>query len=151
RLVLGVMARGRHAVLHNLLARLQLSTKRGDLDYFRTEPDVSEPESPADDPTVSKEFLDLVGMGRGADIEVFRRPAQEQVPDAPPPQIRDVSALPQPVENFQYIGVNIAPRERVLLARNHPRFDHCGHCTKRSGAHFRPRAGVLGAIPADSP
>src|SRR5262249_42769372 len=151
RLMVGMMLRGRYAVLHDLLARLQLSTKRGDLDHLRTEPDVRQPESPADDPTVSKEFLDLVGMGRGADIEVFRPSAQEEVADAPAHQIGDVIALSQPVENFQCIGVDIAPRDRVLLARNYPRFDHCGHCTKRSGAHFRPRPADFGAIRADSP
>ena len=63
-------------------------------------------------------------MGRRADVEVFRPASEQQVADAAADEIGDVIALAQPVENLQRIGVNIAARERVLLAWNDPRFDH---------------------------
>ena len=55
-------------------------------------------------------------MRRGADVEVLRAPAEKQVAHAAADEIRDVIALAQPVEHLQCVGVNIAPRERVLLA-----------------------------------
>ena len=41
-----------------------------------------EAKAPADDPAVSKQSLDLVGVRRRADVEVFRAAAEEKVTDA---------------------------------------------------------------------
>ena len=50
----GVVGSGAgHAVLHDLLARLDLAAERRDLDHFlRAEADVREAEAAADDPAV---------------------------------------------------------------------------------------------------
>ena len=63
-------------------------------------------------------------MRRRADVEVLRPAAEQQVADAAADEIGDVVGLPQPVENLQRVGIDVAARDRVLGARNDPRFDH---------------------------
>jgi hypothetical protein len=61
----------------------------GDLDRFHAKADVRKAEAPADDPAVPEELLDLVGMRRGADVEVLGPPAEEQIAYAAADQIRN--------------------------------------------------------------
>ncbi len=119
----GGIGRG-DAVLHDLLARRHLTAERGNLDDLRAELDVREPEAPADDPAVAKQLLDLVRMRRCPDVEVLWAPADEQVANAAADQIGDVVELPQPVENLEGVGIDVAPRDRVLCARDDPRLGH---------------------------
>src|SRR5262249_15436091 len=83
-----------------------------------------EGERTADDPAVAKQLVDLVGMRRGADVEVLGAAAEEEVADAAADEVGDVLELPQPVEDAQRIGIHVAPRDHVLVARNDPRFNH---------------------------
>jgi hypothetical protein len=43
---------------------------------------MNQSESAADDPTVLKEGIDLMGVSVGGDIEIFRDLSEEQVPNA---------------------------------------------------------------------
>ena len=113
-----------HAVLHDFLAGRDLAAERRDLDHLLPELDVRETEPPADDPAVPEELLDLIGMRRGADVEVLRAAAEQQIADAAADQIGDVLVLPQAVEHLQRVRIDVAAGDRVLLARNDPRFDH---------------------------
>ena len=72
-----------------LLGR-HLPAERRDLDGLRAETHVGETEAPADDPAVPEQPLDLVRMRRGADVEVLRPPAEQQVADAAADEIGDV-------------------------------------------------------------
>jgi hypothetical protein len=78
-------------------------------------------------------------MSRRADVEVCRTAAEKQIANASADQVRGVMELSQPVENFEGVGIDIAAGDRVLRSRNDPRFDHRGHCTKRSSRRFSRR------------
>ena len=114
----------RHAVLHDFLAGRDLAAERRDLDHLLPELDVREAEAPADDPAVPEELLDLIRMRGRADVEILRTAAEQQVADAAADEIGGVLALPQAVENLQRVRIDVAAGDRVLLARNDPRFDH---------------------------
>ena len=59
---------------------------------FGAELDVREPEAPADDPAVPEQPLDLVRVRVGADVEVLRPAAEQQVADAAADEVGDVVA-----------------------------------------------------------
>ena len=80
-----------------------VAAERGDLDCLQAKPDVREAEAAADDPAVPKELLDLVGMRRGADVEVLRPPAKQQVAHAAADQVRRRAGFVKPIEDFQCI------------------------------------------------
>ena len=61
----------------DLLLRGNQSPEGRDLKHLRAETDVREPEPATNDPAISKKFLDLVRMGRGADVKVLRPMAQQ--------------------------------------------------------------------------
>ena len=81
---------------------------------FGPELDVREAEPAADDPAVAEELLDLVGMRRGADVEILRPPAEQQVADAAADEIGGVIVLVQPVQDLEGVGIDVATRDRVL-------------------------------------
>ena len=85
---------------------------------------MSEPEPPADDPAVAEQLLDLVRMRRRADVEILGSPTEQEIAHTPAHQIRDVLMLVQPVENFEGVGIDLAPRHRVLGSRNDGRIHH---------------------------
>ena len=89
-----------------------------------------EAEAAADDPAVAKQLLDLVGVRRCADVEVLGPAAEQEIADAAADEVGDVIGLPQAIEDLQGIRVDVAARERVLGARDHPGLDHGRHCTK---------------------
>jgi hypothetical protein len=70
-------------------------------------------------------------MCGGADVEVLRSAAEEQVADAAAHEVGHVIVLPQTVEHLQCIRIDIAARDRVLFASDDPRGDHVRHCSKR--------------------
>jgi hypothetical protein len=85
---------------------------------------VRQTEAPADDPAVAEELLDLVGLRRGADVEVLRLAAQEQVAHAAADQVRRVVGLIEPVENFQGFWIDELARQHVLGSRHDLRVAH---------------------------
>ena len=93
-------------------------------DRFRAELDVGEPEAPADDPAVAEQLLDLVRMGGRADVVVFRTPLKQQIANAATNEVCDVIVLVKPVENFERVGIDIAPRDRMLGSRHDGRLNH---------------------------
>jgi hypothetical protein len=104
--------------------RIDLPAERRHLDRLRSELDVCKPEPAADDPAVAKQLLDLVGMRRRADVEVLRTPVQQQVTHAAADEICDVIVLVKPVENFERVRIDVAPRDRVLGSRHDGRLNH---------------------------
>src|SRR5439155_4993303 len=122
----GLMDRRRYAVRADFFAGRDLPPEGGDLDHLRPEFHVSEAETPADDPAVPKQLLDLIGVRGGADVEVFRPSSEQQVADAAADEISDVVELPEPVEDLERVGINVLARDRMLGARNSPRFWHSG-------------------------
>ena len=64
------------------------------------------------------------GMRVGADVEVLRPAAEQQVADAAADQIGDVVVLLQPIQDPQRVRIDVPARDRVSLARD----DHgAGH------------------------
>ena len=122
----------RHAFLDDFFAGLNLAAERRHLDHLRAELDVSQTESASDDPAVPEQLLDLVGMGRRADVKILGAAAEQQVAHASADEVSDVIELPEAIENFEGIGVDIAARDRMLCARDLPRFDHGGIVPKPS-------------------
>ncbi len=72
----------------------------------------------ADDPAIAEQPLDLRRMRVGADVEVLRRPAEQQIPDAAADQIGQVIGLIETIEDAKRVRVNLAARYSVLGARN---------------------------------
>jgi hypothetical protein len=120
----------RDAVLHHLLAWLDLPAEGRDLDDFLAELDMGQPKSAADDPAVPEQLLDLIRMRGRADVEVLGSAAEQEVAHAAADQVSNVVRLTQPIQNFEGVRVDVTARERVLRARDDPRFHHCWHCTK---------------------
>jgi hypothetical protein len=56
--------------------------------------------SATDDPAISEETVDLVGMGIGGDIEVSRDLSQEEITNTPPHQISQESMSVEAIEDF---------------------------------------------------
>src|SRR5581483_837519 len=113
-----------HTVLHHFFAGRDLTPERGDFDHHGTELDVRQAEAAADDPAVAEELLDLIRMRRRTDVEIFGMTAEEEVADAAADEVGDVIALPEPIEDFQRVRIDVTPRDRMLITRYHPRFDH---------------------------
>src|SRR6185436_12456751 len=100
--------------------------KRGDLDGLGAELDVREPEPPADDPAVTEQSFYLVGMRIGADVEILRPPAQQEVADTAAYEVGDVSVLLKSLKDAKGVRINIPARDRMICARDDDRFGHEG-------------------------
>ena len=87
--------------------RRQLPPECRHLDRLLPEPHVRETEAPADDPAVSKQSFDLVGVRRRADIEVFRPAAEEEVADAAAYEVGDEMFSVEPIEHTEGVGVDL--------------------------------------------
>jgi hypothetical protein len=57
-------------------------------------------------------------MRAGADVKVFGLTTEKQVAHTPAYQISGVTVLVQPVEHLQGVGIDVPPRNPVLLARD---------------------------------
>ena len=101
-----------------------LFAERGDFDDFGSELDVRQTEPTPDDPAVAKEFLDLVWLRRGADVEILRAPTEQEVADGTADEIRRVTALVQPIEHLEGVGINVTAGNRMCGPRNDRRLDH---------------------------
>jgi len=78
-------------------------------DFSSFEEDMNQPESPADDPAVFKEGIDLMGVSIGGDIEIFGGFSQEKVPDASPNEVGDESMSVKAVKNFKRLFIYHCP------------------------------------------
>ncbi len=116
--------RSGHAVLHHFFAGLDLAAERRHFDDLLSESHVRQPEAAPDDPAVPKQLLDLIGMRRRPDVEILWPAAEQQIAHAAAHEVRGVVELSEPIEDLQRIGVDVAARDRMLRARNNPRFDH---------------------------
>src|SRR5215813_3506046 len=87
--------------LGEFLSGLHLPSEGGHFDHLSSELDVREPEAAADDPAVAKEFLDLIGMSRSADVEILRLAAEQQVTHTTADEIGGEIRLPQSIEDFE--------------------------------------------------
>jgi hypothetical protein len=85
---------------------------------------VGQAEPPSDDPAVPKELLDLVGMRRGADVEVLGLAAQQQVADAAAHEVGGVVPLVQPVQDPEGVRIDLAPSTLCRGARHDHGFAH---------------------------
>jgi hypothetical protein len=56
--------------------------------------------SATDDPAISEETIDLMGMGVGGDIKVSRDLPQEEVTNASPHQVSQESMSVETIEDF---------------------------------------------------
>ncbi len=125
------------------------AAERRHLDRLVAETDVGEPEAPADDPAVPEQLLDLVRVGVGTDVEVFRLPAEQQVPHAATDEVSGVVELLQPVQNFERVRVDVPARNRVLRPRDDHRLSHPGrHCSACYDRRMLPREALLVGVPA---
>jgi len=111
------------------LGGIDLTPECRDLDRLRAELDVREPEAAPDDPAVAEELLDLMRMRRGADVEVLRAPAEQQIANAAADQVRDVMMFVQTVEDLECIGVDVAARDRMIRSRHDGRVRHHPYAT----------------------
>ena len=108
-----------------LCSRHDQTAKRRDFhDLRRTEPDVRQPESPADNPAIPEQFLDLVRVCVGADVEVLRPPSEQQVTHTAADEVGAVAVIVEPIEDAKGICVDQAARDAVTFARNDLGVDH---------------------------
>jgi hypothetical protein len=95
--------------------------KRRDFDDFVAEAHMREMEAAADQPAVAEQLLDLVGMRVGRDVEVLRMQAEQQIAHGAADQKGLKTGVAQPVKHFERVGRNVRARDRMLVARDHPR------------------------------
>jgi hypothetical protein len=69
--------------------KFRSTPESGHFDGFSSlKENLDQSESVADDPAVSKEGIDLMGVGIGGHIEIFRDFSKEKIPDASSDEIR---------------------------------------------------------------
>ena len=76
--------------------------------------DVGEAEAAADEPGPGKEGSHLVRPRGGRDVEVLRRPAEQEVADAAADQVRLEPRLVEPGEDLAHVRVDPAAGDAVL-------------------------------------
>ena len=111
-----VVNRRRHAVLHDLFTRGDLSPERGHLDDLRPELDVRQTKPPPDDPAVAEELLDLVRVRRGADVKILGAPADQEIADAAADEVGLVYSTRGGDAAPSRVGVDVAARDGMLGA-----------------------------------
>ena len=73
-------------------------------------------EAAADQSTVGEELLDLLRRGIGGDVEVFGRPAKQQIAHTAADQIGLVAGLVQAIEHLQGVVTDLATRDGMLVS-----------------------------------
>ncbi len=104
-----------------LVDRRVRGTERRDLDDLVAEAHMGEMEAAADQPAIAEQLLDLVGMRAGGDVEVLGMQAEQQVAHRAADEESLEAGVPQPVQHLQRVGRDVRARDRVLVARDHPR------------------------------
>ena len=77
--------------------------------------DVREPEAPSDDPAVAEELADLVGAGRGTDVEVLGRPLEQKVPNTPADDVGGVAEPAEPLDDLGGFRVDQVDGDRSVM------------------------------------
>ncbi len=129
--------------------RLGLPAESRHLDDLPAEAHVAEAEAAANDETVAKQFLDLLGMSGGPDVEVFGPAFQEKVAHSPPHEISHESVVLQTIKHLEGIGVDVLAGDNVLGAGEYPGRDVPG-----GGFHsgiIPAGAGSLPGLPGAGP
>ena len=101
------------------LAHVRFGMKAIEVATFRRQLTAAELAAP-EDPAVPKQPLHLVGVRAGADVEVFRAAAKQQIAHAAAHEIRRIVILVETIENLQRIGIDKFAGDRVFGAR----YDH---------------------------
>ena len=101
-----------------------MTAKGRDFEGLGPELHVRQAKPPADNPAVPEQLLDLMRMGRRADVEVFRPAPEQEIPHAAADQVRDVVVLVEPVQHFQRVRVDVSAGNRVSGPGNDGRLHH---------------------------
>ena len=101
------------------LLEFRSTPKRGYLDgLFSLEENMNESETSADDPAVLKKGINLMGVGIGGNIEIFRGLAEEKVTNTSPDQISQESVPVKAVEDFQSLLIDHSSRDGMFRSWN---------------------------------
>jgi len=92
-----------------------LAAEGGDLDQgVAAETDVGEAEAAADQEAVAKQLAHLVGGGVGADVEILRRAAEQQVTHPAADQVGLEAVVVQAVEHLEALLVDLPAGDAVF-------------------------------------
>ena len=80
-------------------------------------------------------FLIWYGMRVGADVEVLRPAAEQQVAHAAADEVGGVVELLQPIQHFERVRIDVPPRNRVLRPRDDHRLWHPTSIVPRRYVH----------------
>jgi hypothetical protein len=125
----GILRRSTEAVCPNNISFLCLNlfefraTSKGrDLDGLSAlKEDMNQSKSAANDPAISEEAVDLLGMRIGGDIKVSWHLPQEEIPNTPPYQVSKEPMSVEAVENFQSLFIDHLSRDGMLRSRDDER------------------------------
>jgi hypothetical protein len=84
---------------------------------------MGKPETPADQAAVAEQFPDLIGMGGGADVEIFWNTAQKQVTHTASNKVGCVPVTVETIEDLQGIGIDEGAGDIVFPAWNDVRLN----------------------------
>lgn len=127
--------------------RLAPLAKRGDFHNLAAEVDMRQPEAPANQAAIPKESFDFLGMGIGRDVKVLGVTTKNQIPDAAADQVSLETGTLESIEDFDSIGIDALPRDRMLRSRNNDWFhqgpmvqiSEVAHSAQMSSRAIRPR------------
>ncbi len=102
------------------------------------EADVRQAEAAADQKTVAKQLLDLLGCGVGADVKILGLAAEQQIAHPAADQVGLETMPVQPVEHLERIFANAAAGNPVFGPGQNHRFAFRTGCLGRKIVHRRP-------------
>jgi hypothetical protein len=109
-----------------------------DLDILAAEKDVRQTEAPTNQARIAEQIAHLLRMGRGAEVEVLGPAVKHQVPHAAAHQVGHMARVNQAIKNLQYVGVDIATRDRMRGALENAWFHLVKPCSGRDCLRYRP-------------
>jgi aminopeptidase C len=77
-----------------------------------------EAKPPTDQAAVSKQFLDLIGIGVRDDVEVLRVPIEQQIADSAAHEKALEARTLQSIQNLEGVGRDMGPADVVFRARD---------------------------------
>ncbi len=116
--VMEPLLRGGVAVALFVLVVAGVLAEGGGLDDLGTEKDVGQLEATSDDARVAKQPLDLVGRGRGGQIEVLGLAAEQQIAHTAPHQVGLVAIAAQTPDDLQGVRVDVVVVYGILKLRH---------------------------------
>jgi hypothetical protein len=91
-------------------------------DHFPAKSYVRQTKSSADEPTISEQLSDFLGMRVGGNVEIFGYRSEQQISDATADQISLIARFVQGIENLQRAAADIGPRNVMRGPGNYMRF-----------------------------